>query len=111
MFYIWVNWTPVSRGTSIIGYILLSGAMLAVGHEFASSIPKDIQLDWEAFFAGNAVAFRDNTQFLRNLKKSSISDLWLEEKEERYSLDSLFSTMSDLHQVFNSVFVTFRNFS
>jgi hypothetical protein len=48
LFYYWVNFAPVSRGTSATGYASLYAAVLASGHEFTQSVPKRKQLDWEA---------------------------------------------------------------
>ncbi|KAL6551761.1 hypothetical protein OROGR_007915 [Orobanche gracilis] len=46
--YYWYNFMPLSRGTAVIGFVVLLGLCLAANMEFTGSIPEGVQLDWEA---------------------------------------------------------------
>eukprot|EP00596_Hydrurales_sp_CCMP1899_P002773 CAMPEP_0119045292 /NCGR_PEP_ID=MMETSP1177-20130426/38746_1 /TAXON_ID=2985 /ORGANISM="Ochromonas sp, Strain CCMP1899" /LENGTH=275 /DNA_ID=CAMNT_0007016819 /DNA_START=1 /DNA_END=828 /DNA_ORIENTATION=- len=50
LFYYWVNYAPLTRGTSATGYAILYSAILAIGEELTDKLPRNIQLDWEAMF-------------------------------------------------------------
>ena len=50
IFYYWVNFAPITRGTSATGYAVLYSTILAVGEEITDRIPHMKQLDWEAMF-------------------------------------------------------------
>ncbi|KAG2245459.1 hypothetical protein Bca52824_092693 [Brassica carinata] len=39
---------PLARGTAVTGFVVLLGLMLAANMEFTESIPKGLQMDWEA---------------------------------------------------------------
>lgn len=39
---------PLSRGSAAVGWIVFIGLLLAANMEFTGSIPKGLQLDWEA---------------------------------------------------------------
>jgi hypothetical protein len=51
LFYYWVNFAPLSRGTSATGYAALYGCILALGKELVGRVPPMKQLDWEGMFA------------------------------------------------------------
>lgn len=57
LYYYWVVFAPLSRGTALCGYAMLSGTLQAAGFEIEGSLPKNIQLDWEAILATNFKAF------------------------------------------------------
>lgn len=42
------NLMPLSRGTAVIGFVVLQGLLLAANMELVESIPKGIQVDWVA---------------------------------------------------------------
>ena len=51
---------PSARGIAVTGFIVLLGLLLAANMEFTESIPKGLQMDWEAllnvepgFFVGS----------------------------------------------------------
>ena len=46
-FYYWVNFAPITRGTSATGYAALYSTILAVDEEVVDRIPHMKQLDWE----------------------------------------------------------------
>ncbi|XP_011099339.1 suppressor of RPS4-RLD 1 [Sesamum indicum] len=48
MTYYWYNFMPLSRGTAVVGFVVLLGLLLAANMEFTGSIPEGVQVDWEA---------------------------------------------------------------
>ncbi|KAL0660475.1 hypothetical protein Bca4012_081060 [Brassica carinata] len=66
MTYYWYNFMPLARGTAVTGFIVLLGLLLAA-NMFTESIPKGLQMDWEAllnvepgFFVGSVIPFPEN---------------------------------------------------
>jgi hypothetical protein len=57
LYYYWIVFAPLSRGTALCGYAMLSAILQAAGYEIKSPLPKDKQLDWEAIFANNLHEF------------------------------------------------------
>ncbi|KAH0936249.1 hypothetical protein HID58_013366 [Brassica napus] len=48
MTYYWYNFMPLARGTAVTGFVVLLGLLLAANMEFTESIPKGLQIYWEA---------------------------------------------------------------
>ncbi|KAG5407830.1 hypothetical protein IGI04_013949 [Brassica rapa subsp. trilocularis] len=48
MTYYWYNFMPLARGTAVTGFVVLLGLLLAANMEFTESIPKGLQMYWEA---------------------------------------------------------------
>ncbi|PON66705.1 N-terminal acetyltransferase A, auxiliary subunit [Parasponia andersonii] len=48
MTYYWYNFMPLSRGSAVVGFVVMLGLLLAANMRFTGSIPKGLQLDWEA---------------------------------------------------------------
>ena len=59
MFYFWINFSPLTRGTAACGYSCLVATMLCCGLDFAEPLPLNMQLDWEAIFSPNCSDFVD----------------------------------------------------
>eukprot|EP00752_Nemacystus_decipiens_P001790 g1729.t1 len=57
MFYYWVNFGPLSRGSAACGYIVLSGLMAAAGWRLTEPMPPNVQMDWEAILRPSPEAF------------------------------------------------------
>ncbi|XP_042387598.1 suppressor of RPS4-RLD 1-like isoform X1 [Zingiber officinale] len=57
MTYYWYNFMPLSRGSAVVGFVVLLGLLLAANMEFTGSIPPGIQVDWEAILSSNPDAF------------------------------------------------------
>ncbi|KAL8476980.1 hypothetical protein ACS0TY_029326 [Phlomoides rotata] len=55
--YYWYNFVPLSRGSAVIGLIVLLGLLLAANMEFTGSIPEGVQVDWEAILAPDPNSF------------------------------------------------------
>ncbi|KAH6838164.1 Tetratricopeptide repeat superfamily protein [Perilla frutescens var. hirtella] len=62
MTYYWYNFMPLSRGTAVIGLIVLLGLLLAANMEFTGTIPEGVQVDWEAILE------RDPNSFISSVK-------------------------------------------
>lgn len=48
IFYYWVNFGPLSRGSAACGYVVLAGLMAAMGWKIVEPLPPNVQMDWEA---------------------------------------------------------------
>lgn len=57
IFYYWVNFGPLSRGSAACGYIVLSGLMAAAGWRLTEPLPANVQMDWEAILRPSPEAF------------------------------------------------------
>ena len=68
MFYFWINFSPLTRGTAACGYSCLVATMLCCGLDFAEPLPLNMQLDWEAIFSPNCSDFVDRIAPLLPLK-------------------------------------------
>lgn len=57
MFYYWVNFGPLSRGSAACGYVVLAGLMAAAGWRLVEPVPRGVQMDWEAILRPTPEAF------------------------------------------------------
>ncbi|KAJ8765768.1 hypothetical protein K2173_014890 [Erythroxylum novogranatense] len=62
MTYYWYNFMPLSRGSAVVGFIVLLGLLLAANMEFTGKIPKDFQVDWEAILKFDPNSFIDSVK-------------------------------------------------
>ncbi|KAF3647835.1 hypothetical protein FXO37_19750 [Capsicum annuum] len=62
MTYYWYNFMPLSRGTAVVGFIVLLGLLLAANMEYTGSIPKGLQVDWEAILEFDPSSFVDSVK-------------------------------------------------
>ncbi|XP_060193815.1 suppressor of RPS4-RLD 1 [Lycium barbarum] len=62
MTYYWYNFMPLSRGTAVVGFTVLLGLFLAANMEFTGSIPKGLQVDWEAILEFDPNSFVDSVK-------------------------------------------------
>ncbi|XP_022751228.1 suppressor of RPS4-RLD 1-like isoform X2 [Durio zibethinus] len=60
MTYYWYNFMPLSRGTAVVGFVVLLGLLLAANMEFTGNIPKGVQVDWEAILNFDPNSFIDS---------------------------------------------------
>lgn len=56
------NFMPLSRGTAVVGFVVLLGLFLAANMEFNGSIPKDLQVDWVAILNFEPESFLDSVK-------------------------------------------------
>lgn len=59
MTYYWYNFMPLSRGSSVVGYVVLLGLFLAASMDVTASIPPGVQVDWEAILSPDPGTFVD----------------------------------------------------
>jgi hypothetical protein len=62
IFYLWVVFAPLSRGSAVCGYAVLYSIVLTFDRIINKKIPKNKQLDWEAILAKNCVEFIENVK-------------------------------------------------
>ena len=61
VFFYWVNFGPLSRGSAACGYAMLLAALTALNIEVALPLlPRGKQLDWEAILRPSPRAFSDH---------------------------------------------------
>nr|KAF6267783.1 tetratricopeptide repeat domain 13 [Pipistrellus kuhlii] len=66
--YYFYNLMPLSRGSSVIAYSVIVGALMASGKEVAGKIPKGKLVDFEAMTAPGSEAFSKAARSWMNLK-------------------------------------------
>ncbi|ONM27966.1 Suppressor of RPS4-RLD 1 [Zea mays] len=59
MTYYWYNFMPLSRGSAVVGYVVLLGLFLAANMDITASIPPGVQVDWEAILSPDPGTFVD----------------------------------------------------
>uniref|UniRef100_A0A1D1YH34 Tetratricopeptide repeat protein 13 n=2 Tax=Anthurium amnicola TaxID=1678845 RepID=A0A1D1YH34_9ARAE len=59
MTYYWYNFMPLSRGSAVIGYVVLLGLFIAANMEVTGDIPQGVQVDWEAILSSNPDPFME----------------------------------------------------
>ena len=72
LFYFWINFAPLTRGTAACGYSSLLSIMLSCGVSFSQPMPISVQLDWEAIFAKDCSDFAERMYMLLPLEISTI---------------------------------------
>eukprot|EP00270_Netrium_digitus_P005429 TRINITY_DN1713_c1_g2_i1.p1 TRINITY_DN1713_c1_g2~~TRINITY_DN1713_c1_g2_i1.p1 ORF type:complete len:231 (+),score=73.70 TRINITY_DN1713_c1_g2_i1:60-752(+) len=55
--FYWYNFMPLARGTAAVGIVTLLGTFLAFNLQPSASIPKGMQVDWEAILCSDAALF------------------------------------------------------
>ena len=79
VFYYWVIYAPLSRGTSATGYAALMACVVATGEEILDPVPKGKQLDWEGIFTLHPEEFSGRiSAWFPHRGPSSISKDWLD---------------------------------
>lgn len=53
---------PLSRGSAVVGFIVMLGLLLAANMEFTGSIPQGLQVDWEAILNLDPNSFVDSVK-------------------------------------------------
>jgi len=97
IFFYWVNYAPLSRGTSATGYAALMACVVAMGEQILSPVPKGKQLDWEGILTPEPQVFVDRVRgWLSDRGSSSFSKQWLD-SEDGYRLSDVFSTTRSMY--------------
>ncbi|XP_060098731.1 tetratricopeptide repeat protein 13 [Heteronotia binoei] len=71
--YYFYNLMPLSRGSSVVAYSVIMGALMASGKEVSGKIPKGKLVDFEAMTAPDSEAFSRTAKDWLNLKSISPS--------------------------------------
>ncbi|XP_070590028.1 tetratricopeptide repeat protein 13 isoform X4 [Erythrolamprus reginae] len=71
--YYFCNLMPLSRGSTIVAYSIIMGALMASGQEVSGKIPKGKLVDFEAMIASSSEAFSKVAKDWLNLKSISPS--------------------------------------
>lgn len=87
---------PLSRGSSVIAYSVIVGALMASGKEVAGKIPKGKLVDFEAMTAPGSEAFSKIAKSWMNLKSISPSYKMLP------SVSETFPTLRSTIEVLNT---------
>ena len=78
-FFYWVNYAPLSRGTSATGYAALMAFVISMGEEILDPVPKGKQLDWEGLLTPQPDVFVSRiSSWLATRGPSSIPTKWLD---------------------------------
>ncbi|XP_026949827.1 tetratricopeptide repeat protein 13 isoform X2 [Sagmatias obliquidens] len=94
--YYFYNLMPLSRGSSVIAYSVIVGALMASGKEVAGKIPKGKLVDFEAMTAPGSEAFSKIAKSWMNLKSISPSYKTLP------SVSETFPTLRSVIEVLNT---------
>ncbi|KAL2348343.1 hypothetical protein Fmac_002343 [Flemingia macrophylla] len=62
MTYYWYNFMPLSRGSAVVGFVVMLGLLLAANMKFTGSIPQGLQVDWEAILNLDPNSFVDSVK-------------------------------------------------
>jgi hypothetical protein len=84
-----VNFAPLTRGTAVCGYAVLSAVMLACGYTFSEPLPQDIQMDWESIFSVSCGEFVDRMLPLLPIMRNCV-------EEEGIAVDRHVLTIRDM---------------
>ncbi|XP_042763376.1 tetratricopeptide repeat protein 13 isoform X4 [Panthera pardus] len=94
--YYFYNLMPLSRGSSVIAYSVIVGALMASGKEVTGKIPKGKLVDFEAMTAPGSEAFSKIAKSWMNLKSISPSYKSLP------SVSEAFPTLRSMIEVLNT---------
>ncbi|XP_021504236.1 tetratricopeptide repeat protein 13 isoform X5 [Meriones unguiculatus] len=94
--YYFYNLMPLSRGSSVIAYSVIVGALMASGKEVSGKIPKGKLVDFEAMTAPGSEAFSKIAKSWMNLKSISPSYKSLP------SVSETFPTLRSMIEVLNT---------
>ncbi|XP_032286167.1 tetratricopeptide repeat protein 13 isoform X3 [Halichoerus grypus] len=94
--YYFYNLMPLSRGSSVIAYSVIVGALMASGKEVAGKIPKGKLVDFEAMTAPGSEAFSKIAKSWMSLKSISPSYKTLP------SVSETFPTLRSMIEVLNT---------
>lgn len=62
MTYYWYNFMPLSRGSAVVGFVVMLGLLLAANMEFTGNIQEDRQVDWEAILSFDPNSFVESVK-------------------------------------------------
>lgn len=53
---------PLSRGSAVVGFIVMLGLLLAANMEFTGNIPEGVQVDWDAIMSLSPNSFMESVK-------------------------------------------------
>ncbi|KAK7834094.1 suppressor of rps4-rld 1 [Quercus suber] len=62
MTYYWYNFMPLSRGSAVVGFVVMLGLLLAANMECIGNIPQGVQVDWDAILNFDPNSFVDSVK-------------------------------------------------
>ncbi|XP_021735079.1 suppressor of RPS4-RLD 1-like isoform X2 [Chenopodium quinoa] len=95
MTYYWYNFMPLSRGSAVVGFVVLLGLCLAANMEFSGSIPEGMLVDWEAILTFDPDSFVESVKkwLYPNLKATTS---WKEYPDVASTLSTTGSVIASL---------------
>ncbi|KAJ4966868.1 hypothetical protein NE237_018717 [Protea cynaroides] len=54
------NFTPLSRGSGVVGFVVMPGLLLTANMEATESVPQGLQVDWEVILTSDLNSFVDS---------------------------------------------------
>jgi hypothetical protein len=92
LFFYWIQFTPITRGTSASGYAAILACILAMGEQIDNAVPKGKQLDWEGILTSDPKAFVARVvPWISSRSKTDIPSTWLD-GAPGYRLIEIFDT-------------------
>ena len=97
--YYWFQFMPLSRGSAAVGIQAINAVLLAFGYEVDGSIPKGVQLDWEAMLRSRPEDFADSLSSW--LRPGLLKRVELDVLNGIPSLEEGVATLRDMFSIFN----------
>lgn len=105
IFYYWVNFAPLSRGTSATGYAAFLASILAMGEDILDRVPEMTQLDWEAMFTKRPEDFVAKVErWVKKRAPTVIPREWLDTELKAEDVSS-----GEIDKGIDRIFRTFRH--
>jgi hypothetical protein len=109
VFYYWVTWAPLTRGSAATGYAVMYGLLLACGYTIQRGPPNGIQADWEAILRSKSNDFvkricnvwllRPNVLVKEGLEKRTANTATTDELLELKKVPNVMNTITTLRQM------------
>ena len=100
MAYYWFQFMPLSRGSAAIGVQTISSVLLAFGYEYRGSIPRGVQIDWEAMVRSGPGEFIEALSSW--LKPDSLEETGANALEAIPGVEQNIVSLRDLFSIVNS---------
>jgi hypothetical protein len=99
IFYLWIVYAPLSRGTAGCGYAVLISVLMSCGITLREPIPFGKQLDWEAILAHDCTEFIAKMKEWFTIVKSSVVSDALQESSDIFDARGSFRYVDTLRDV------------
>ena len=98
--YYWFQFMPLSRGSAAIGIQTIHSILLAFGYEYRGSVPKGVQIDWEAMVSSRPGDFIKSLSSW--LKPEYLEELGFDVAEDIPSVEQNIVSLRDMFSMVNS---------